>query len=222
LNNLSNIEDLLLAFDKTRDHSIAYLVLSIVAVIGVWAFFAISNHFSFLDLEKIDSLLFFIFSIPVGLILFFLIRTIAKMNTEEQKILNNIIRERYYENYLSAIPEGNTPIEKFASISKEIFPQIKMIIEKEPEKIIQEENKIEIKYKSQKYIIEQFNEPFSITDLKKIIRKSKQDSISRYIVLGKNLTNSIQDKGFEIIMKDVTKVDLITIHNDDFKIEWIS
>ena len=133
--------------------------------------------------------------IPIIVIGFFIYRTYKKMNTEEQKILNSIIRERYYENYLSAIPEGNTPIEKFVSISEEIFPQIKMA-RKDSKNSLQKEKKIEIKYKTQKYIIEQFSDSFSINDLKKIIRVSKQDSISRYIILGKDLTNSIQDKKF--------------------------
>ena len=222
LDTYSNIEQLLLAFDKSRNHSIAYLVLSIVSVILLWGFFAVSHQYSYFNFEKINSLYFFTFLGPIGLIVFFTLRVFFNMNNEEQKILNNLIRERYYENYLSAIPEGNTPIERFKNISKEIFPQIKKSTENESKNVIQKENKIEIKYKSQKFIIEQFNDPFSINDLKKIIRKSKQDSISRYIVLGKDLTNSIQDKSFEIIMKDATKVDLITIDNDDFKIEWIS
>ena len=218
MNNLSNIEDLLLAFDKTRSHSLAYLLLSLVASIGVFAILVIGQLKSLFDL---NSSIIMILVIPIIVIGFFIYRTYKKMNTEEQKILNSIIRERYYENYLSAIPEGNTPIEKFVSISEEIFPQIKMA-RKDSKNSLQKEKKIEIKYKTQKYIIEQFSDSFSINDLKKIIRVSKQDSISRYIILGKDLTNSIQDKSFEIIMKDVTKVDLITIHNNDFKIEWIS
>ena len=210
MNNLSNIEDLLLAFDKTRSHSLAYLLLSLVASIGVFAILVIGQLKSLFDL---NSSIIMILVIPIIVIGFFIYRTYKK--------LNSMIRERYYENYLSAIPEGNTPIEKFVSISEEIFPQIKMA-RKDSKNSLQKEKKIEIKYKTQKYIIEQFSDSFSINDLKKIIRVSKQDSISRYIILGKDLTNSIQDKSFEIIMKDVTKVDLITIHNNDFKIEWIS
>jgi hypothetical protein len=217
MDNLSSIEKLLLAFDKTRRHTMAYLLLILVSIIGVFGALSVNHYYSWFD----SFSLIILFMIPIGINMYFISRTFDKTNTEEQIILNNIIRERYYENYLSVIPEGNTPIEKFLSIAKEIFPQIK-IAAKNSKNITIRNNRIEIDYKDGTYIIKQFDKSFSINDLKEIIKKSTQTNIFRYIVLGTNLTESTQDKSFEKIMENVTKVDLVTINDDDFKMEWIS
>tara|TARA_B110000438_G_scaffold92485_1_gene91934 strand:+ start:445 stop:1086 length:642 start_codon:yes stop_codon:yes gene_type:complete len=212
MDDLTNLDKFLIAFDKAQRIRLAS-VISII-LLCVFAFFIQA-------LLKIELVLGLVFLIPIGgtfVILYF----VKKGINNEQSILNSIIREKYLENFLSATPEGNSFLEQFLSIAKEIFPQIKISMKDFEKNISKTDSKIEIDYKHKKFIFEEINEKLTSKKLVSIISKASNDSLYRYVLLGANMTEFINSEEFENMMENVTKVDLISTEKNYLKIEWIS
>jgi len=212
MDDLTNLDKLLIAFDKAQRIRIASVVSIIVA--SVIAFYI-------QVLMGIELLLGLVFLIPIWvtiIILYF----VKKGINGEQSILNSIIREKYLENFLSATPVGDSFLEQFLSIAKEIFPQIKISMKDFKKNILKTDSKIEIKYKDKKFIFEEINEKLTSKKLENIISKTSKDKIYRYVLLGANITEFTNSEEFENMMKNVTKVDLISTEKNYLKIEWIS
>jgi hypothetical protein len=222
MNDLTNTEELLVTIDKSQNRSIATWIIAIIVYTTVWVI-----SFYFLNNNDSTSVIIFLI-IPLAVMLGMLklnLKTIQK----EVKLVNYIIRERYFENFIKTKQKGTSSLDKFVSIAKEVFPQVNIAITDDSTNIVKTKSGLEIITSknviggiARKLIIEEISDTLTIKKLKNIKQQSVSDQIFRYIVICWDLEECINSKEFEKTMKNSLNVDIFSYKDEFLSIEWIS